>query len=88
MLNDLLHFDFASILTKLGFSRDDLIWFWGKFVGVVMFLATLGADQLHMTYGLSERVIHIIMLLSAWLALFSAQNSTSKLFGEGQLPKK
>ena len=87
MLHGLLHLDFASMLTKLGFSRDDLIWFWGKFVGVVGFLAALGADQLHMTYGLSERAIHFIMLLSAWIALFSAQFSTSKLNG-ADVPKQ
>ena len=73
-------FDIAGFLNRHGITRDDALWFWGKFAGIVMFFAAMGVDQsaaLHISPG----VTHFFMFLAAWVTVISAQFSTSSLNG-------
>ena len=56
-----------------------MVWFWGKCVGTVLFLASIGADATAL--GIPEGWLRGIQVLALWVTYLSAQNSTSLLRG-------
>lgn len=69
----------TNVLTNLGITRDSVLWFWGKLVGLVVLITALGGETAYAQYGISPKWFHVIQLLAAWLMIFSAQQSTSNL---------
>lgn len=66
-------------ITKLGISRDSILWFWGKLAGAILFIATVGGEDALLKYGIPTSWSHIIQIAAAWILYFSAQQSTSQL---------
>lgn len=71
-------------LIELGITRDSVVWFWGKLTGTVLFLAAMGAQASH--YGIPAKWTGAIQIAALWLTYFSAQQSTSKLYGDANNP--
>ncbi len=67
-------------LTKLGITRDSVVWFWGKVTGTILFLAAMGAQISN--YGIPTKYTGAIQIAALWITYFSAQQSTSKLNGD------
>lgn len=75
----------SGLFQSLGISRDSAVWFWGKFAGTVLFLASIGADATAL--GIPEAWLRGIQVLALWVTYMSAQNSTSVLEGASAEPE-
>lgn len=69
-----------QLLAKWGFTRDDGVWFWGKWAAVATSLATMGTDVTQ--FGVPGSVVPYIKLAALILGIFSAQQATSGLPGK------
>lgn len=71
---------FQTLFASFGISRDSAVWFWGKFAGTILFMASIGADATAL--GVPEGWLRGIQVLALWVTYMSAQNSTSLLNGD------
>lgn len=81
----------GNLLTRLGFSRDDLTWFWAQLVAGagLVFSGLIDVPTVAAKVGLYITPTEVNWIMGACIMILwlGGKMSSSQLFGKGQVPK-